>query len=272
MVASGALERPLSFAGNDLPGVMLCSAVRDYLVNYGVAVGARVAVITNNDDAYRTAIALHKAGVVVPVVVDVRESVEGDLPRQARDLGISVRTGSAIESVAGYKSIKSITLCSQDGSGGSGETIACDAIAMSGGWSPLVHLWSHCGGKLIWDAAPAMFRPDKTQPPLGADGRGFVACIGAANGFLSGNDLIKDAHATAVRIAKSVGGAAVKTPVKNPRENPCAKGANHSKRVRHDAVLVDSNRDETQIPNQSVLGFPKRCKAQRCSPCRAGGF
>ena len=58
MVASGALERPLSFAGNDLPGVMLCSAVRDYLVNYGVAVGARVAVITNNDDAYRTAIAL----------------------------------------------------------------------------------------------------------------------------------------------------------------------------------------------------------------------
>ena len=228
VVASGALERPLSFAGNDLPGVMLCSAVRDYLVNYGVAVGARVAVITNNDDAYRTAIALHKAGVVVPVVVDVRESVEGDLPRQARDLGISVRTGSAIESVAGYKSIKSITLCSQNGggsggSGSSGETIACDAIAMSGGWSPLVHLWSHCGGKLIWDAAPAMFRPDKAQPPLGADGRGFVACIGAANGFLSGNDLIKDAHATAVRIAKSVGGVAVKTSVKTPAKTLAPK-------------------------------------------------
>ncbi len=81
--------------------------------------GCAVAVITNNDDAYRTAIALHKAGVVVPVVVDVRdvpERFEGDLPRQARDLGISVRTGSAIESVAGYKSIKSITLCSQDNS------------------------------------------------------------------------------------------------------------------------------------------------------------
>jgi sarcosine oxidase subunit alpha len=41
---------------------------------------------------------------------------------------------------------------------------------MSGGWSPVVHLWSHCGGKLTWDDAHAMFRPDATRPPISHDG------------------------------------------------------------------------------------------------------
>src|SRR5690606_20771321 len=62
--------------------------------------------------------------------------------------------------------------------------VECDAVAMSGGWSPVVHLWSHCGGKLIWDEADAMFRPDPDRPPLGADGQGMVTAAGAANGDL----------------------------------------------------------------------------------------
>ncbi|MEE2859729.1 MAG: glycine cleavage T C-terminal barrel domain-containing protein, partial [Pseudomonadota bacterium] len=56
--------------------------------------------------------------------------------------------------------------------------------AMSGGWSPVVHLYSHCGGKLAWDAAEAMFRPDPDRPPLGADGKGNVTATGAAAGDL----------------------------------------------------------------------------------------
>ncbi len=67
------------------------------------------------------------------------------------------------------------------------ETLACDALVMSGGWSPVVHLWSHCGGKLNWDEAGAFFRPDPNRPPLGHDGKGFVSCVGAANGDL-GNE------------------------------------------------------------------------------------
>ena len=60
--ATGAIERPLAFAGNDVPGVMLASAVRDYLALWGVSVGERTVVVTNNDDAYRTAIALRQRG------------------------------------------------------------------------------------------------------------------------------------------------------------------------------------------------------------------
>ena len=72
ITATGAIERPLSFAGNDIPGVMLASAVRDYVVNYAVSPGDRTVVVTNNDDAYRTALRLKKAGLDVPVILDAR--------------------------------------------------------------------------------------------------------------------------------------------------------------------------------------------------------
>ena len=182
VAATGAIERPLSFAGNDLPGVMLASAVRDYLVNWAVSPGKSVVVVTNNDDAYRTALALHAMGVTVPAIIDARPEATGELPARARALGIRVLEDTAIRHVLGGKSVTGATLCRVDSDGGAvTETLECDAIAMSGGWSPVVHLWSHCGGKLTWDDAQAMFRPDPARPPLGHDGKGFVTCIGAAN-------------------------------------------------------------------------------------------
>ncbi|MEZ5751310.1 MAG: 2Fe-2S iron-sulfur cluster-binding protein [Paracoccaceae bacterium] len=183
--AAGAIERPLSFAGNDSPGVMLASAVRDYVVNWAVTPGKRVAIVTNNDDAYRTALALHEAGVVVVGVIDARTGVTGELPAKARAAGIRVSEGTAVHHVIGKKSVTGIALCPMDSDGSRvAEELACDAVAMSGGWSPVVHLWSHSGGKLSWDETRGMFRPDANRPPLGHDGAGFVSCVGAANGDL----------------------------------------------------------------------------------------
>ena len=205
VTATGAIERPLSFAGNDIPGVMLAGAVRDYVVNFGVSVGDRTVVVTNNDDAYRTAIALKQAGLIVPVIIDARAVANGALPNKARELGIRVETGKAIGKVKGNKKVEGVTLCIQAGEGAVLEEIKCDAVAMSGGWSPVVHLWSHCGGKLNWDDAQAMFRPDADRPPLGADGTGFVIAAGIANGYLDAMDGMKDAHAAGRRAAKEVG-------------------------------------------------------------------
>ena len=183
--ATGAIERPLSFAGNDIPGVMLASAVREYVVNWAVSPGRRVVVVTNNDDAYRTALALHAAGVTVAAVIDARAEVTGDLPAKVRAAGIRVAGGTAIRHVEGSKAVTGVALCRFDSDGGAvTETLPCDAVAMSGGWSPVVHLWSHCGGKLTWDAPRALFRPDPARPPLGHDGQGFVTCVGASNGDL----------------------------------------------------------------------------------------
>ncbi|MEM6940752.1 MAG: sarcosine oxidase subunit alpha family protein [Pseudomonadota bacterium] len=198
ITATGAIERPLSFAGNDVPGVMLASAVRDYLVNFGVSVGDRTVIVTNNDNAYLTAIALKHAGLDVPAIVDARAQVENTgYVEQARALGLRVMAGHGVSAVQGSKRVTGVQICAQAGEGTVQEVIPCDAVAMSGGWSPVVHLWSHCGGKLKWDATQACFAPDGDNPPLGADGMGFVTAAGAAAGMFSLGDVLKDAHAAA---------------------------------------------------------------------------
>ncbi len=194
--ATGAIERPLSFAGNDVPGVMLASAVRDYIAHYAVSPGDRVVIVTNNDDAYRTALAVHRAGLTVPVILDARPAGGGALMAEARAAGLRVETGRAIAKVLGTKRVTGVAVCAQAGEGAVLDTIPCDAVAMSGGWSPVVHLWSHCGGKLIWDADRAMFRPDAARPPTDHTGAGFVTCTGAANGALTLAEVLADAGAT----------------------------------------------------------------------------
>jgi sarcosine oxidase subunit alpha len=212
VTATGAIERPLSFAGNDIPGVMLAGAVRDYVVNYAVSPGDRTVVVTNNDDAYRTALALTAAGLMVPVIVDARPEANGALPQAARAAGIRVETGRAIAKVKGGKRVTGVALCLQAGEGAVLEEISCDAVAMSGGWSPVVHLWSHCGGKLVWDDARACFRPDATRPPTGDDGEGFVIAAGAANGALLAGDCLADADAAGRSAASQVGAAGGASP------------------------------------------------------------
>ena len=214
ITASGAIERPLSFAGNDIPGVMLAGALRDYIADYGVSAGDRVVVVTNNDDAYKTAMAVKAAGLDVPVILDARAGGGGAAADAARAAGIRVENGKAIAKVTGGKRVKSVKICAQAGEGGVLEEIACDAVAMSGGWSPVVHLWSHCGGKLVWDEEHAMFRPDETRPPLGATGEGFVIPAGAANGVMDMGVGLADADHAGRKAVEALGltAKAVKLP------------------------------------------------------------
>jgi sarcosine oxidase subunit alpha len=205
VTATGAIERGLSFAGNDIPGVMLASALRDYVVNYAVSAGDRTVLVTNNDDAYLTAIALHKAGLAVPVIVDARTELTGELPAAAAALGLRIVTGRGIARVLGGKRVTGVEICLAAGEGAVLETIACDCVAMSGGFSPVVHLYSHCGGKLIWDEAGAMFRPDPNRPPTGADGAPMVLAAGAANGHLSADAALADGAAVGISAAKDTG-------------------------------------------------------------------
>ncbi|MBO9405861.1 sarcosine oxidase subunit alpha family protein [Shimia sp. R9_1] len=214
VTATGAIERPLSFAGNDIPGVMLASALRDYVVNFGVSSGDRTVVVTNNDDAYRTAIALKKAGLDVPAVIDARPLGGGKLMDEAKALGIRVEIGKGIAKVKGGKRVVGVAICTQEGEGAALEEISCDAVAMSGGWSPVVHLWSHCGGKLIWDETQAHFRPDADRAPTSHDGKPFVATAGSASGPLGLAEILENAHAAGVAAAAATGfdGGAAEAP------------------------------------------------------------
>ncbi|MEP1585312.1 MAG: sarcosine oxidase subunit alpha family protein [Tateyamaria sp.] len=216
ITATGALERPLSFAGNDVPGVMLASAVRDYVVNYGVSPGDRTVVVANNDDAYRTAITLKTAGLNVPAILDARAaSTDSPLIEQAKAAGIRVMLGHGVAKVLGTKRVTGVAVCAQAGEGAVLEEIACDTVAMSGGWSPVVHLWSHCGGKLLWDNDFAMFRPDVDKAPTGADGAAFVSVAGSANGHFGLTEILGDAHAKGHAAARTTGFAPAKVSAPN---------------------------------------------------------
>ncbi|EEE36173.1 sarcosine oxidase, alpha subunit family [Rhodobacteraceae bacterium KLH11] len=250
VTATGAIERPLSFAGNDVPGVMLASAMRDYVVNWGVIPGERVIVATNNDDAYRTAITLKQAGVDVLRVVDARNTA-GPLAEEARQLGIRVDPGKAIAKVKGGKRVKKVAICNQDGIGGAREEVEADAVAMSGGWSPVVHMWSHCGGKLIWDDAQAHFRPDPSRPPLGADGEGFVLAAGSSNGPLALADVLADADAAGKAAAKAAG--------HKPKRGKAPLGETTAEAPMEAVWLMPANAD-IQLRGKSWLDFQNDVK------------
>ncbi|MEP5761353.1 MAG: sarcosine oxidase subunit alpha family protein [Litoreibacter sp.] len=193
LTTTGALERPLSFAGNDVPGVMLASAVRDYAANFAIGAGEKTVVVTNNDDAYHTAFALLDAGLAVPAIIDARADGGGAVMDLAIRRGMTVLRGMAISNVLGGKRVTGVAVCAQDGDGSPTQVIYCDAVAMSGGWSPVVHLWSHCGGKLNWDDRVVCFRPDPERAPQNQDGDAFVTVAGAANGEFELSEVIADA-------------------------------------------------------------------------------
>ena len=153
VLAAGAIERPIVFANNDRPGVMLAQAVRGYVERYGVAPGERGVIFTNNDDAYRTALVLKAANVAVSAVVDVRTNAEGPLIDAARQAGITISRGAVISGVEtstrdlGIERVKVAPYRSGRGRITQETRIACDFVAVSGGFNPAVHLWCHNGGK-----------------------------------------------------------------------------------------------------------------------------
>ncbi len=202
VLATGAIERPLIFAGNDIPGVMLSSAALDFYKLYGVSPGDRTVVVTNNDSAYLTAINLHNAGLSVPVIIDVREGSSGDLSDSLRSMGIRIEYGKGIASVLGKKRVKAVELCSLTGEGSVQETIECDSVIMSGGWSSTVHLWSHCGGRLIWNDDLDTFLPDASKPPIDENGEDFIGVVGSASGSFWPSEIIQNVKETVSKIQK----------------------------------------------------------------------
>jgi sarcosine oxidase subunit alpha len=163
LLATGALERPLIFPGNDKPGVMLAGAAHTYLHRYGVRVGSKAVIVTCDDDAYRTALDLKAAGIEIAAIADVRSSIEGPLAAAARAAGISVSAQSTVLETRGDSRISGVTLgVMRNGSAAERRHIDCDALLMSGGYTPSVHLFSQSRGKLEWSDALKAFVPGRS--------------------------------------------------------------------------------------------------------------
>ncbi len=183
VLAAGAEERPIAFGGNDVPGVMLASAMRTYANRYGAASGKSVAVFTNNDSGYRTARDMRAHGVHVEVIIDSRKDASADAG------GVPVLRGRLIANVSGGKIVAGVELTDHT-------HIACDTVAMSGGWSPIVNLACHRGAKPRWDERIAGFVPPETGGEFAVAGTAagkmlLSECLadGAAKGALKGKAL-----------------------------------------------------------------------------------
>ncbi|WP_312222402.1 sarcosine oxidase subunit alpha [Rhizobium rhizoryzae] len=158
VLATGAIERHMVFANNDRPGIMLASAARMYLNHYGVAVGSKIGVYTAHDSAYEAAFDLKRAGIDVVSIVDCRAKPSEALLSAARVLGIEVLSGYSVVNTSGRLRISSMTVA-RNGSTNH-RKIPVDALLMSGGWTPSVHLFSQSRGKLKFDAENQRFLPN----------------------------------------------------------------------------------------------------------------
>jgi len=164
IIAAGAIERPLVFANNDKPGVMLASGARKMLNHYGVAAGKTMVVFTNNDSAYQTAFDYHDQGVTVSAVIDSRQKPSQQLLTACMERGIPVQTQSVVTKAKGWHGVRNVAVADLAANGesvGQTRTIACDVLAHSGGWTPQVQMAAHGGTPPVYDNQIAAFVVDE---------------------------------------------------------------------------------------------------------------
>ena len=202
VLAQGAIERPLVFAGNDRPGIMLADAGRGYLNRYGVAAGDRPLVVTAHDSAYRAAFDLAAADRPPVAIVDLRRDVPVALQTKAEALGIELISHHGVTGTDGRRRVTAAHVSPVESGSGAARRVACDAILMCGGWTPSVHLHSHAQGKLEWREDLDAFVPADAMEASRTTGAGNGtfdlsaalaegACAGAAAARDAGHDTVE---------------------------------------------------------------------------------
>ncbi len=197
ILASGAIERPICFVNNDLPGVMLTSAVSAMIRRFAVAPGKNAVVFVNNDQAYHSITHLKEADIQIHAIVDVREQVDPTLHDLAHACDTKIIQGSVVSKAWRRRSRISAVDVVERGESRVKNKIDCDLLVVSGGWNPAVHLFSQSRGLLRYHDQMACFVPDQ---PLQ---QSFVT--GAAKGIFSFRDSINDAILIGVQATKAAG-------------------------------------------------------------------
>ncbi|WP_294901297.1 sarcosine oxidase subunit alpha family protein [Tatumella sp. UBA2305] len=213
VLASGAHERPLVYAGNDIPGNFVAGALSTYIRQYAVAPGNKLVLSTSNDYAYRAALDWIESGREVVAVVDSRPAPKGDLIRQVRARGVQVITSSAVIEVQGTERVRRALVAEIDTLlfrvVGKVTTLNCDTVASSGGYSPVIHLASHTGGRPEWQNNIQGFVPPVVK--------GMLA-TGSANGIYSTGAVLQDGAFMGLQAALESGGERIHSDVPQTSE------------------------------------------------------
>ncbi len=205
VLAAGALERPIVFADNDRPGIMLASAAELYLHRHAVMPGRRAVLFADNDDSYAVAASLAASGVAIAAIVDPRADPGAAARRRAA--GMPLYPGHRVVGTAGRWGLRRVWIrrFADDGSAHGGKTaIDCDLLAVSGGWNPSLHLFAQAQGRLHFDERLAAFVPD------GVDAA--IECVGAARGSFTLQACLAEGAAAGARAAALCGFGGVEMP------------------------------------------------------------
>ena len=192
LLATGATERPMVFGGNDLPGVMLASAVRSYVNRFAARPGQHVIVFTTSDDGWRTAADLRHCGIHVEAVIDPRTEVAGQVRALAGNS--SIHLGARVTACRGGQALRTVEFI--DASARK-QTLAADVLAVSGGWNPNIALATHLGGKGAWSTETSMM--------LAVDPPKTLSLAGAAAGRLTLAAALADGARWGVEAAARIG-------------------------------------------------------------------
>jgi sarcosine oxidase subunit alpha len=187
VMATGALERPVAFANNDRPGILLASAAQSYLHRYGVSPGRKVTLFATNDHARTVARQLKAEGVEIVALLDSRPdaSVIEDFP---------VHLNARITETHGRHGLTAIS-----GSHHGGEfRIETDALLVSGGWNPTLALACHQNARPVWREEIAGFVPRAGMVP-------GLHAAGAANGAFSTHGALAEGRAAAEAALAALG-------------------------------------------------------------------
>ncbi len=220
VISSGSIERPLVFGNNDTPGVMLSSAAKEYLKIYGVLVGKKPLVFTNNDSGYETAIEFKKNGID-PVVLDTRKDPNSEIIKEAKDLNINIKFSYVVVAAIGYKKVNSadIARISDDKKNISNiENIKCDCICVSGFWTPTIHLASQSGNKTKFNEEIDAFIPSQSKQK--------ETTLGSANGIFTLEETLKTSFEKGTELSKNITNKENKISVPAVIEK---KSSNHDK-------------------------------------------
>ncbi|MDP9198267.1 MAG: sarcosine oxidase subunit alpha family protein, partial [Pseudomonadota bacterium] len=189
VLATGAIEQPLVFPGNDRPGIMLAGAAQSYLRRYGVRAGSRAVVVTATDSAWQAALHLHAAGIQVAAIADLRAAGDETLAQVARSAGIEVLRSATVIVTSGNLRVSGIEIAFADeGASSQRRSLRCDLVLMSGGFTPSVHLFSQSRGKLLWNEAAKVFLPASSAEHERSAGacRGVMGLAALTDGATAG--------------------------------------------------------------------------------------
>ena len=217
ILSTGSIERPIVFGNNDTPGIFLSAAAKEYMKVYGVLVGKKPLIFTNNDSAYETALEFKKNNVE-PIILDTREEHSSELIDEAKSKGIDIRFSHGVMVANGYKKVKSAKIGKLNKDKNSFEkieTVDCDCICVSGFWTPSVHLASQSGNKLKYEEKIDAFIPDKKKQ--------HETSVGAANGSFTLEESLKHGFENGSNLSAKI--TETKTEISIPNVNEKKYGA-----------------------------------------------